>query len=162
MNWYSTMKKVAFPYGRIKCPSCAKTYVNDFGFKDVGPAGNQKGHTSTQELGGTPFIDFEEKQYEEPIDGVHKDQVERGTVTAQCPNCKQWAEVEYEWNTGSPESQSNDFFSQVTLTEIQPITSEMAAAYRQVGMSSGAAFEDNEQIDTDKLQDPTISEPMFI
>lgn len=138
MNWYKTIK-LAFPYGRIKCPKCHKTFANDFGFKDV-----NNGGTSTQDVqnGGLPFVDFEKKTYKEPIDGVAEDQVERGTITVECPSCQQWLEVEYEWNTGSPEvTQFTDYFSQVIVTDIQPITPEMANAYQGVGMTSGLGVE---------------------
>ena len=154
MNWYTTLK-LAYPYGRIKCPSCGKSFANDFGFKDVSEIGNQKGNTSTQELGGTPFVDFEEKQYEEPINGIHKDQIERGTITAECPRCHQWLEVEYEWNTAAPETTSHDYFSQVKVTDIVPITPEMAQAYKGVGMSGGFGIPEDEP-DTDKIEDPTL------
>ena len=75
----------------------------DFGFKDM-----SQGGSSTQNLqdGSTPFINLEQKQYEEPIDGVNSDQLESGTITAECPHCKQNMEVSYEWNTASTKKTS--------------------------------------------------------
>jgi len=133
MNWYSEMK-VAFPYGRIKCPACKKMFANDFGFKDM-----SEGSSSTQNVsdGKLPFVDYEKKQYDADSFGVAADEVERGTIVVDCPICTQPLEVEYEWNTGSPEGQSPDFFSQVTITGIQTITTEMSNAYKNVGMTSG-------------------------
>jgi hypothetical protein len=137
-NWYA-MLKTAFPYGRIKCPKCRKTFANDFGFRDT-----SNGGPSTQDVmsGNLPFVDFEKKKYKEPIDGVSEDQVERGTITVECPSCQQWLEVEYEWNTGSPEvTRFNDYFSQVVVTDVQEISPEMANAYQGVGMTSGLGVE---------------------
>lgn len=134
MNWYSEMKKVAFPYGRIKCPSCRKMFANDFGFKDM-----SEGESSTQKVsdGKLPFVDYEKKKYDAESFGIASDEVERGTIVVSCPVCSQHLEVEYEWDTGSPEGQSPDFFSQVKVTDIQIITPEMSNAYKNVGMTSG-------------------------
>lgn len=151
MNWYTAMKKLAFPYGRVACPNkkCRKMFANDFGFKDVSGTGNTAGNTSTQEQGGLPFVDYEKKQHEQGAD-----EVERGTITAQCPHCKQWMEVEYEWDTASPQAAGNDFFSQVNITDIMPITEEMARLYKGVGMSDAFTIPDAEMPNTDRLEDP--------
>jgi len=143
MNWYRYITKVAFPYGRVTCPSCKKIYANDFGFKDVASGAN----TSTQDVqnGNLPFIQYEKTKYDDPINtgddsSISQDEIERGTITSECPHCKQWALLVYEWNTANVHSK--DFFSQAVIIDIEPISEEMARNYQISGVTSSFATSD--------------------
>lgn len=136
MNWYLSIKKLAFPYGRVECPSCNKMFATDFGYHNTSEGGSST--NSIEDINERmPFVDFEKKHYDEAIDGIEEDQVETGTVTTDCPNCKQSMIVEYKWDTASEAAKSADFFSQVIITDVQPVDQDMADMYRDVGMTSG-------------------------
>ena len=144
MNWYSEMRKYAFPYGRLHCSKCKTYFFCDYGFKDA-----SQGGTSTQNVDEQPFVDHEIVKYDEPQPDYDKtvtqDEKERGTIVVQCPKqtCGQWMRVEYELNTEKlrPEQRS-DFFSQVKPLETDPILQEEAEAYMSVGMTKGMGFTD--------------------
>jgi hypothetical protein len=145
MGWYKEkIVKVAFPYGKICCPSkkcklIGFCWMDDFGYRDMSAGG-----TSTQNT-ESPHIDHEITKYDDSNPNFQDDSVqdmtERGVIIRRCPNCGKWLQVEYEYDT-----KKGDF--EARPTEIFEVSEEEAKTYMGMGVPGG--YKENEYLQQNK------------
>ena len=136
MNWYK-MFKIAYPWGRVKCVHCGSLFANDFG------AHGGNGNSNTQNVNNHPFKDVEQKTYNpvtvsDPAMGDYEASthtVERGDQITQCPKCNNYMQINYEMDP--TKSDGADFFSQVSITDIEPVDEHLVGKYESAGMPVG-------------------------
>ena len=133
MNWYK-IHKYSAPYGLIKCPKCKSKFILDFGFVDT-----KNDRSSTLYKGENPFSNIEHKEYDNFNLDVKFDDIERGTIITQCDECFQYFEVEYEDNPAEYDDYLG-LFSRTKITDIQPISEELAEGYKNIGMPKSPAI----------------------